>query len=302
MLKTNRAATLRHHIAKLVPCCKQSSNTSSSFQPFEHPNTNNDEHMHAASLTSTDLERAITATRDAYKQQFTELYLCGKNFSTDQQNCFVAMHGIHSELAQLKFRTTSPSTASMRLAWWKAHTQQALQGMCPRVPALQVLAKFAPMNHISYAHFKDVFHWREMDIHWRQVPDFTMLEALAEGVHSSFLYALLDMLQQQKDAPLRNAASHLGKCLGLIQSLRMSRQMALAQTGYTYLPADLCAKNDVSEDMIARGHAKVANVVFEVSDFAKAHLDKAKSYQQQIPKDAYPAFYPMVCNNHCACC
>ncbi len=47
--------------------------------------------------------------------------------------------------------------------------------------------------------------------------------------------------------------------------------------------------------MIAKGHAKVADVVFEISDFAKAHLDKAKTYKDKIPKEAYPAFYPMVC-------
>ncbi len=82
-----------------------------------------------------------------------------------------------------------------------------------------------------------------MDIHWRQVPDFTMLEALAEGVHSSFIYALLDMLQVDKqNEHVKFAASHLGKSIGLIQCLRMSREMAIQQTGFTYLPADLCAK------------------------------------------------------------
>jgi NADH dehydrogenase [ubiquinone] 1 alpha subcomplex assembly factor 6 len=89
-------------------------------------------------------------------------------------------------------------------------------------------------------------------------------------------------------------ASHLGKAFGLAQLLRGTPYHA--DHSETYLPADLCAKFGVSESDIysKQNSTKLENVVFEVADLAKGHLESARSFAQDpkspLIKEVYPIF------------
>jgi len=57
----------------------------------------------------------------------------------------------------------------------------------------------------------------------------------------------------------------------------------------TYLPSDICAKYHVSEEDIYQmtSTKSIEDVVFEIADFAKAHVDHARTLK--VPKEANPA-------------
>ena len=91
-----------------------------------------------------------------------------------------------------------------------------------------------------------------------------------------------------------HVASHLGKAFGMIQVLRGTPLHA--QLSETYLPAELCAKFGVSESDIYSGvnTPQLENVVFEVADLAKGHLDAAREFghskETPVPKETFPLF------------
>jgi NADH dehydrogenase [ubiquinone] 1 alpha subcomplex assembly factor 6 len=132
---------------------------------------------------------------------------------------------------------------------------------------------------------------------WKQVPTKDMLEDYAHNLYSNLFYIMLHA-NNLSTVHTDHVASHLGKAFGLCQLLRGTPYHA--QNNETYLPAELCAKFGVEEFDIYSGKNSVAmeNVVFEIADLAKGHLDSARSFAEDkntpIPKEAYPIFYPAI--------
>lgn len=119
------------------------------------------------------------------------------------------------------------------------------------------------------------------------------LEHYAEGTYSTLLYILLHICGV-KNIHADHAASHIGKAWGICILLRGTMHHAQKQT--TYLPASLCAKYGVTEEMIYAciNRKEIEDVVFEVADHAKAHLDYARKIAKDVPKEANKILFPAV--------
>jgi len=122
----------------------------------------------------------------------------------------------------------------------------------------------------------------------------TELEIYAENTRSLLLYMNLHLLRID-DANALSAASHLGRCLGIVDILRKLPFYLGVSRGY--LPQDILLKNNVYFDkMWSRGLDGIVSeeffdVVLEVASYAKKHLEIAKSFQDKnLPKDTHRAF------------
>jgi len=141
-------------------------------------------------------------------------------------------------------------------------------------------------------------------------PSYTQLEIFADQVYGTLIRQLLHILKVKPDNEICNKiASHLGKSLGIIEAIRQTRNNALMSSQRTagagtsqfiMLPADICAKHQVTEYMIFQakpGNKQLSNAVFEMANFANAHLEAARNLKKQSPAQAVPAFYVAVfCN------
>lgn len=136
---------------------------------------------------------------------------------------------------------------------------------------------------------------QQIDLRWKQPPNIESIENYSEGVYSSLLYIMLDVYRA-RDIQIDHMTSHIGKSFGLCLLLRGTSHHA--NTGTTYLPASICAKHGVSEDMIYRKQytKEIGDVVFEVANTAKAHLDLARKCAEpiQIPNDVKRLFQPAI--------
>lgn len=72
--------------------------------------------------------------------------------------------------------------------------------------------------------------------------------------------------------------------------------MLAKQLNTIAIPHDVLAKHKVSQEEIIRGKSseRLSECVFEVATRAHQHLAKAKSLQEQVPKEARSALLPAV--------
>jgi NADH dehydrogenase [ubiquinone] 1 alpha subcomplex assembly factor 6 len=165
----------------------------------------------------------------------------------------------------------------------------SISGSPPDIPLCISLAGIVKQYKLKSHtfHFRSILKWKELELKWKQPQDMKALENYSEGVYSSILYLLLQVLGI-KDVKADHVASHIGKALGITTLLRST--VFVAQDQYTFLPAVTCAKYGVTEEMIyeMKEIKEIQDVVYEIADYAKAHLDHAKKLE--YPKEAYPVF------------
>ncbi len=278
--------------------------------------------VNISSMDQTQMKKYFDLMLESCRESSPEQFSMGLR-AYGKDNLALALHfTLHSlnvELASIKNSVTNPSTSLMRLNWWKTALKDTLRSPIQSVntPPLialaclnQLFSKETPASgepfSIRYSNFRGYFKSRESDLQWKQPPTLSAVETYAENIYSHFLYTQIRCVMRnlsldvtarsaiQKEA--EHAASHLGKCYGMIQLLRGTP--IHAQNSMTYLPADLCAKHGVSEDMIYNeifkekpgSNAKeTSNVVFELADTANTHLKLARSLD--VTKELRPTFW-----------
>jgi phytoene/squalene synthetase len=136
----------------------------------------------------------------------------------------------------------------------------------------------------------------------RHIADF---ELLCEHAHSSLIYVALETLGFKGHPHAEHAASHVGKALGIVSILRglphhWSRR-------HLYLPLEVCQHYSLVPEKVFQ-HAATAtpsnsrivslpeaqDVVYQLSCHAKEHIRHARSIIEQLPKEAVPAFLPVL--------
>ncbi|KAJ3090107.1 NADH dehydrogenase (ubiquinone) complex I, assembly factor 6 [Quaeritorhiza haematococci] len=117
------------------------------------------------------------------------------------------------------------------------------------------------------------------------------LERYAENTASSLLYLQLEAMGL-KDVHADHAATHAGKAIGMSTMIRGTPMHV--QNRHFFLPADVCAKHQLSSEMVFRQgpDTPIADVVFDVATHARQHLLEAKSLAKDLPKTAIPALLP----------
>jgi len=128
------------------------------------------------------------------------------------------------------------------------------------------------------------------------VPNFKNIqdvEQFAEMTQSSLLYAYLETFGKQlhPSSPVYQAASHLGRSLGLTILLRGTRHHI--ESRLCYFPQEWIQKYNVDLSRHYRGQWNESNSIHmlqAMSNAASSHLVAARQYVHEIPVDVLPAF------------
>ena len=121
------------------------------------------------------------------------------------------------------------------------------------------------------------------------------LETFAEHTRSSLLYLAL-AITNQSSIDADHAASHLGRCGGLVGALRATPY--LTSRNQLLLPQDILSKHKVSQTDVLRARDVVKEPVFEIASQANIHLEKAKALISKLPKEAAICFLPLGIYSH----
>ena len=113
------------------------------------------------------------------------------------------------------------------------------------------------------------------------------LETFAEHTRSSLLHLALTM-SGQSSIDSDHAASHIGRCGGLVTALRATPYLLSKQQ--LLLPQDILSKHKVSQNDVLRAKDVVKEPVFEVASQAHLHLEKARTLMSKLSKDTNKFF------------
>lgn len=115
------------------------------------------------------------------------------------------------------------------------------------------------------------------------------LEAYSEAIHSTLFYLILSS-QGIQDLKIDHAVSHLGKSIGIIQSLKSTP--ILLRENKCNLPLDLWSKYKLSTQDLYRNYgqssAKLQDLVFELGTRANDHLITSLKFQKEWPISSFP--------------
>jgi len=142
---------------------------------------------------------------------------------------------------------------------------------------------------LSKPFFLKILNARKKDLRVTQIKTMAELELYAEETASSVLYLTLEALGVRQ-AEADHVASHLGKAIGITTLLRGAP--VHWKQKHVYLPQDLTLERHITQQKLFNLEVddKVREVVFEVANTAKHHLDWARGLKSSAPKAALPAF------------
>lgn len=116
-----------------------------------------------------------------------------------------------------------------------------------------------------------------------------LLETYAEHTKASLLYLTLG-ITGQSSVDADHAASHLGRCSGILTALRSTPY--LASKNQLLLPQDILSLHGVSQSDVVRGKENVKEAVFDIATQANTHMEKYKALAAKLPKDTRKCFLP----------
>lgn len=115
------------------------------------------------------------------------------------------------------------------------------------------------------------------------------LEAYSEAIHSTLFYLMLNS-QGIQDLRIDHGVSHLGKSLGIIESLKSTPFML--RENRCNLPLDLWSKYKLSTQELYRNYgqsnSKLQDLVFELGTRANDHLITSLKFQKEWPRSSFP--------------
>mmetsp|Transcript_658 Transcript_658/g.2202 ORF Transcript_658/g.2202 Transcript_658/m.2202 type:complete len:296 (+) Transcript_658:109-996(+) len=217
-------------------------------------------------------------------------YLVNLLQPADVRQSHAALRAFSIELAHVSDAVTKFEIGAMRMQWFR----KAVNGLFresdpPSHPVLQALKQTVTENKVNRMWLLRMIDGREEDVKFQAPNTIDDMEAYAEKVHASLLYAHLELLGI-RDSKADHAASHLGKATGLTQALLATP--AAAAKNLAHVPLDLLKKHGVSDkEALTPPHdakSPITEVFFEVASAAWSHLLTSRK-GTQLPRGASKA-------------
>eukprot|EP00835_Amoeboradix_gromovi_P006431 NODE_754_length_4537_cov_0.586525.p2 type:complete len:251 gc:universal NODE_754_length_4537_cov_0.586525:2051-2803(+) len=208
--------------------------------------------------------------RNVCKSLDNDAYLCSLFYPHKYRGYIWALRALNAECA----------IDGKRAAFYKLDIKQKQTPMSQFLP---------PLNQ----------YWLNKMIDCKLVHKHNTLEELeeyCESSYSSILYISSEIIGV-KDIKIDHILSHIGKCTGLINTIRGVGHFAKKRQ--SYLPIYLMAKHNVTEEDIYRGNLdKLPDVIHEIASRAYQHKETALEHLKSVPKEAFPLMLHLVPNLH----
>ena len=131
-------------------------------------------------------------------------------------------------------------------------------------------------------------YWLSRMMNSKKIHSYRTLEDLeeyCEASHSSLLYLSLEILGL-KEIKIDHVISHIGKCIGLINTIRGIGPFLVKKK--CYIPYELLSKHHTSQEALYRGTTTgLQDIVHELSSRAFQHKETALDHLNSIPKEAF---------------
>jgi len=201
----------------------------------------------------------------------------------------MAIRAFNIELANIKNLVSNEQVGMIRLQWWKDVINNLFEGKIVENPVIMALGDTLDEFKLTKTWFLRIINARQKDISVRQPFSLKEIEDYAEQTSSSLLYLNLELLNINRDPNSDHAASHLGIATGLVILLKALPYHLKAKQ--LYLPMELTTKHSISQESLFRGEFsdKLKDVVYDIANTARSHLDLSRELQPKLKKPAHVA-------------
>uniref|UniRef100_A0A0P4VY62 NADH dehydrogenase (ubiquinone) complex I, assembly factor 6 n=2 Tax=Scylla olivacea TaxID=85551 RepID=A0A0P4VY62_SCYOL len=246
--------------------------------------------------STTPVRRTSNTTQyclDAVRRYDYENFLALLLLPQGARSAGTAVRAFNVEVAQVQDVTSEVLIAKMRLQFWRETLDEIYNDDVPRQPVAMELHRAIRKHRLSRRWLRSLVDAREEQLERRYFPSITELEAYSEKSNSSLYYLILQALGSE-NLHADHAASHLGKAEGIIKSLRGIPHNASKRK--VFLPQDIMMKHGVSQEDVIRGSREqnLKDVVYDVASQAYQHVEHARSFMKDVPKEARVALLPAV--------
>ncbi|AWP15825.1 putative NADH dehydrogenase (ubiquinone) complex I assembly factor 6 isoform 2 [Scophthalmus maximus] len=207
----------------------------------------------------------------------------------------LALRAFNVELAQVKDSVSQKTIGLMRMQFWKTAIEEIYRDEPPNQPVTTELWRAVKKHYLTkrWQRLKIQPEHNEKDLDDRAYRNLQELETYSENTQSSLIYLLLECLGL-KNVHADHAASHIGKAQGITTCLRATPYHSSRRK--VYLPMDVCMLHGASQEDFIRGSQEqnVRDVVYDIASQAHVHLQHARSFSDNVPAAATPAFLQTV--------
>ncbi|XP_060576565.1 NADH dehydrogenase (ubiquinone) complex I, assembly factor 6-like [Ruditapes philippinarum] len=223
---------------------------------------------------------------DLVKKSDYENYVCTLLYHKDYRTSAMALRALYIELAQVQDVTSDKMRAIMRLQFWKDTIDNMFKGTPPETPVAIAASRAIAKHKLSKIWFTRILEERAKQVDQDMNRTVKNVEDSAENTVSALTYLLLECAGI-KDVNADHAASHIGRCQGLVTLLRATAYHA--SKNKVYIPIELLIKHNVSQEQILRckEDQNVKDVMYDIACVAHSHLETARALKD-VPKGAYP--------------
>ncbi|XP_052434237.1 NADH dehydrogenase (ubiquinone) complex I, assembly factor 6-like isoform X1 [Carassius gibelio] len=230
---------------------------------------------------------------DVVRKRDYEGFLCSLLFPEAVRRSALALRAFNVELAQIKDSVSQKTIGLMRMQFWKSAVEDIYRDDHSAQPISAELWRAVRKHTLTRRWMLRIISEREKDLEDKAYRNLRELEDYGENTQSSLLYLLLETLGV-KNVHADHAASHIGKAQGILTCLRATPYNSSRRK--VYLPMDICMLHGASQEDFIRGSRdqNVRDVIYDIASQAHVHLQHARSFSENVPHAAMPAFLQTV--------
>lgn len=202
-----------------------------------------------------------------------------------------ALYAFNLEIARTRERVSQPVIGQMRLQWWRDSIEGIYAGAPRRHEVVAALADTVEARRLDRNLLDDLVDAREADLDDQAPATLGDMIHYAEATSAPLVVLALQALGVRNEAA-EQAARDVGTAWALVGLIRAVPFHAA--TRRRTLPDDILAAAGASaRDLLElRPHPELNRAVSRVADCARMHLDRARQWRREVPRQALPALMP----------
>ena len=237
-------------------------------------------------------EKAADYCADLVRMYDRDRYFSTLFAAAEKRNALFALYAFNIEIARIREAISEPTLGEIRLQWWREAIAKIYAGETDNQPVITALARAIKGGKLPEVAFQNLIDARTFDLYDDPMPSLNDLEGYLGETYSMLFQLAGLILAGGKARATSNAAGYAGVAYGLTSLLGALPQMR--SRGQCFFPKDILEELGSSPAHVLSGRweAGEQQAVKFLSNTAYERLNAARDLQNEIPKEALPAYLP----------